>query len=185
MRWWSWRSCCSCSSSPHITGCLLRPANHGARPCSTPTCCSSGARLRRRRPIHDKPSGYLCFAALVTKPGEIGGLICESGVRRPRANTRPFATTTQPVRTRLSAIFSNRRKLPLELTPGACGRTSEEYRTPVTVLASLQRCARAIESLVGTDRIISETIVTPERGSRRVSERVVVADSVALDFLSG
>ena len=33
------------------------------------------ARLRRRRPIHDKPSGYLRFAALVTKPGEKCGPI--------------------------------------------------------------------------------------------------------------
>jgi hypothetical protein len=32
------------------------------------------AQLRRRRPIHDKPSGYLRFAALVTKPGEKCGL---------------------------------------------------------------------------------------------------------------
>ena len=28
------------------------------------------AQLRCRRPIHDKPSGNLRFAALVTKPGE-------------------------------------------------------------------------------------------------------------------
>jgi len=32
------------------------------------------AQLRRRRSIHDKPSGYLRFAALATKPGEICGL---------------------------------------------------------------------------------------------------------------
>ena len=42
-----------------------------------------------------------------------------------------------------------------------------------------------LESLVGADRIISRTIVTPERGSRRASETVTIADSVALDFLSG
>jgi len=33
------------------------------------------AQLRLRRPIHDKPSGYLRFAALATKPGEKSGLI--------------------------------------------------------------------------------------------------------------
>jgi len=32
------------------------------------------ALLRLRRPIHNKPSGYLRFAALATKPGEISGL---------------------------------------------------------------------------------------------------------------
>ena len=42
-----------------------------------------------------------------------------------------------------------------------------------------------LESLVGADRITSRTIVTPERGSRRASETVTIADSVALDFLSG
>jgi len=41
-----------------------------------------------------------------------------------------------------------------------------------------------LESLVGTDRIISQTIVIPERGSRRASERVTIADSVDLSFLS-
>ena len=30
--------------------------------------------LRLRRPIHNKPSGYLRFAVLATKPGEISGL---------------------------------------------------------------------------------------------------------------
>ena len=40
-----------------------------------------------------------------------------------------------------------------------------------------------LESLVGADRIISQTIVTPERGSRRASERVTIADSVGLEFL--
>jgi len=33
------------------------------------------ALLRLRRPIRDKPSGYLRFAALVTKPGEKNGLV--------------------------------------------------------------------------------------------------------------
>jgi len=41
-----------------------------------------------------------------------------------------------------------------------------------------------LESLVGIDRIISQTIVTPERGSRRASEKVAIADSIALGFLS-
>ncbi len=41
-----------------------------------------------------------------------------------------------------------------------------------------------IEALVGADRIISKTIVTPERGSRRASETVAIADSVTMDFLS-
>lgn len=40
-----------------------------------------------------------------------------------------------------------------------------------------------LESLVGPQRILSRTIVTPRRGSRRVSSTVTVADSVALDFL--
>ncbi len=47
-----------------------------------------------------------------------------------------------------------------------------------------QRGFSELESLVGADRIISQTIVTPERGSRRASDRVWVADSVALSFLS-
>lgn len=41
-----------------------------------------------------------------------------------------------------------------------------------------------IESLVGPDRIVSRTIVTPERGTRRTSQAVTIADSVALEFLS-
>ena len=50
---------------------------------------------------------------------------------------------------------------------------------------STQRGFSEIETLVGADRIISQTIVTPERGTRRASERVTIADSVALDFLRG
>ncbi len=49
---------------------------------------------------------------------------------------------------------------------------------------STHRGFSELESLVGPDRIISKTIVTPERGSRRVSERVTIADSVALEFLA-
>jgi hypothetical protein len=41
-----------------------------------------------------------------------------------------------------------------------------------------------LESLVGIERIISQTIVTPDQGSRRPSERVNIADSVALSFLT-
>ena len=42
-----------------------------------------------------------------------------------------------------------------------------------------------LESLVGPERILSKTIVTLERGSRRVSSSVTVADSITLDFLEG
>lgn len=48
-----------------------------------------------------------------------------------------------------------------------------------------QRGFQELESLVGPDRIISQTIVTPERGTRRASDGVVIADSVALEFLAG
>ena len=41
-----------------------------------------------------------------------------------------------------------------------------------------------LESLVGSDRITSQTIVTPDPGSRRASDRVAIADSVAVSFLS-
>ena len=47
-----------------------------------------------------------------------------------------------------------------------------------------QRGFLELESLVGTDRIVSETIVTPDRGLRRASEKVAIADSVALEFLN-
>ena len=40
-----------------------------------------------------------------------------------------------------------------------------------------------LEALVGSERIISKTIVTPDRGSRRASDTVSIADSVAVDFL--
>jgi predicted AAA+ superfamily ATPase len=49
----------------------------------------------------------------------------------------------------------------------------------------IRRGFAEIESLVGADRIVSQTIVTPERGSRRASDRVAIADSVGLEFLSG
>ena len=49
---------------------------------------------------------------------------------------------------------------------------------------STHRGFSELESLVGADRIVSQTIVTPDRGSRRASERVTIADSVALGFLS-
>lgn len=47
-----------------------------------------------------------------------------------------------------------------------------------------QRGFAELEALVGADRIISQTIVTPDRGSRRASEAVSIADSVSLGFLS-
>ena len=50
--------------------------------------------------------------------------------------------------------------------------------------SSTQRGFSELESLVGPDRIISQTIVTPDRGSRRASETVTIADSVGLGFLS-
>ena len=49
---------------------------------------------------------------------------------------------------------------------------------------SRQRGFLELESLVGPERIISQTIVTPDPGSRRISKRVTVADSVSLSFLS-
>jgi predicted AAA+ superfamily ATPase len=50
---------------------------------------------------------------------------------------------------------------------------------------AIQRGFSEIEALVGPDRIISQTIVTPDRGTRRASEAVTIADSVSLGFLSG
>jgi hypothetical protein len=41
------------------------------------TVLLDGARLQLRRPIRDKPSGYLRFAVLATKPGEKSGLRVE------------------------------------------------------------------------------------------------------------
>ena len=49
---------------------------------------------------------------------------------------------------------------------------------------STQRGFLELESLVGRDRITSQTIVTPDPGTRRASDRVTIADSVALSFLS-
>ena len=57
-----------------LTGCLLRVANRGVPPCLSQIVLLDVALLRVRRPICDKPSGYLRFAALVTKPGEKSGL---------------------------------------------------------------------------------------------------------------
>jgi predicted AAA+ superfamily ATPase len=50
--------------------------------------------------------------------------------------------------------------------------------------AAAQRGFAELESLIGRDRIISRTIVTPDRGTRRASETVTIANSVALGFLS-
>ena len=41
------------------------------------------AQLRLRRPIHNKPSGYLRFATLATKPGEISGWVYGALLERP------------------------------------------------------------------------------------------------------
>jgi predicted AAA+ superfamily ATPase len=49
---------------------------------------------------------------------------------------------------------------------------------------SRQRGFSELESLVGADRIVSKTIVTPDRGSRGASAGVTFADSIALGFLS-
>ena len=57
-----------------LTRRLLRTANHGVPSCLSHIVLLDVAQLRRRRPIHDKPNGYLRFAALVTKPGEKYGL---------------------------------------------------------------------------------------------------------------
>lgn len=46
-----------------------------------------------------------------------------------------------------------------------------------------QRGFAELETLVSRDRIISQTILTPDRGSRRASEADTIADSVALGFL--
>ena len=40
-----------------------------------------------------------------------------------------------------------------------------------------------LKSLVGKERIISQTIVTPDRGTRAISDEVRVADSITLEFL--
>jgi len=63
-----------CRQPAYFTGCLLRTANRGVPPCLSQTVLLDVALLRLRRPIHNKPSGYLRFAALATKPGEISGL---------------------------------------------------------------------------------------------------------------
>jgi len=55
----------------YLTGCLLRTANPGVPPCLSRIVLLDVAQLRLRRPIRDNPSGYLRFAALATKPGEI------------------------------------------------------------------------------------------------------------------
>ena len=89
----SWRTSvrgCACrvrTQPAYLTGCLLRTANRGVPPCLSQIVLLDVAQLRRRRPIHDKPSGYLRFAALVTKPGEISGLW--SRRLRPREGRSP------------------------------------------------------------------------------------------------
>lgn len=46
-----------------------------------------------------------------------------------------------------------------------------------------QRAFRELEELVGDDRILSRTIVTPDHGSRRASDGVTIADCVDVGFL--
>lgn len=58
----------------------------------------------------------------------------------------------------------------ISLDCSTIGRAKFEERVP-----SKTGCA-------ASNRIISQTIVTPEWGSRRASERVTIADSVGLDF---
>ena len=48
---------------------------------------------------------------------------------------------------------------------------------------AIQRGFSEIEALVGPDRVVSRTIVTPDRGTRRASETVTIADSVSIGFL--
>ena len=50
--------------------------------------------------------------------------------------------------------------------------------------SAVQRGFAEIESLVGTNRIISKTVVTPLREGRPLSDGVRAADSVRLDFLA-
>ena len=42
---------------------------------------------------------------------------------------------------------------------------------------------RELEALVGEERILSRTFVTPDRGARRASDRVTIAESVELGLL--
>jgi hypothetical protein len=46
-----------------------------------------------------------------------------------------------------------------------------------------QRAFRGLEDLVGDERILSRTIVRPDRVSRQASDRVTIADSIDLGFL--
>ena len=58
----------------YLTECLLRTANRGVPLCLSQIVLLDVVQLRLRRPIRDKHSGYLRFAALATKPSEISGL---------------------------------------------------------------------------------------------------------------
>jgi predicted AAA+ superfamily ATPase len=49
--------------------------------------------------------------------------------------------------------------------------------------ASAQRGFRELESLVGPARIVSQTIITPVRGTHPLSKSVTAADSIELGFL--
>jgi len=69
----------------------------GVPPCLSQIVLLDVALLRLRRPIHNKPSGYLRFAALAPKPGEISGLTAvadDSAPQLSRARARvPLITT--------------------------------------------------------------------------------------------
>ncbi len=47
-----------------------------------------------------------------------------------------------------------------------------------------QRGFAELESLVGKERIVAKTIITPVRGSRALPGGVRAADSVSLEFLA-
>ena len=58
----------------YLTEYLLRATNRDVPPCLSRIVLLDVVRLRLRRPIRDKPNGYLRFTALVSKPGEKTGL---------------------------------------------------------------------------------------------------------------
>jgi hypothetical protein len=100
-----WRSRPATTSSnqlqpAYLTGCLLRAANRGVPPCLSRFVLLDVAQLRLRRPIHNKPSGYLRFAALATKPGEICGL-GSRGRAAKRRNTHSLGRQPQVTERRL------------------------------------------------------------------------------------
>ena len=61
------------SQPASLTGYLLRTANRVVPPCLSQIVLLDVEQPRLRRPIRDKPRGYLRFAALATRPGELSG----------------------------------------------------------------------------------------------------------------